>query len=600
MTLSPEQMRSLKLMDIDVYVLRNAAAAVVAIAAPSPARVPVTTPEAPPRADPRGPVSESVRAEWEALRREVPACTRCPLHRDRTQTVFGVGDQNAEWMLIGEAPGAEEDRQGEPFVGRAGRLLNSMLAAIGLKREEVFIANILKCLRHNAPVQLGDGSWEHIGRLVRSRYAGSVMSVDANGNVIPKQVTGWYESPIGGRRVYKLTYRGAKNAGSSRSGIHLTGDHTILTPRGFIQVQHLLPGDQIATGQGLSALAFDTVCGTLLGDGTLNKQGSYLAFAHSARQREYAGFKVELLRELQPQMHDVTVAAVSGGEKLYPAVHVRTTAHRALRLLRRDFYSPGKRVPGWMSDRLNARMLAIFFMDDGYTRIRPNRSPLAEIATCGFQKDDLQILIAGLARLGLTAGESRGRLYFDAAMTVRLSETIAPYVPQSMRYKLHPRIEKRVSFDPTLLNHGPRRVFYDEVESEDITNQPRADRSFFCIDVEDTHNFVTSGGVVHNCRPPQNRDPKPEEAAACAPFLQRQIALVRPRIILALGRVAAQNLLQTDTPIGRLRGRRYEYPDPSVPVVVTYHPAYLLRSPKEKRKVWDDLQTALGIFRGQP
>lgn len=85
------------------------------------------------------------RMIWEELRRTVAECTRCELHRGRTQTVFGVGDPHAEWLIIGEAPGAEEDRQGEPFVGRAGQLLTAMLLAVGLEREQVFIANILKC-----------------------------------------------------------------------------------------------------------------------------------------------------------------------------------------------------------------------------------------------------------------------------------------------------------------------------------------------------------------------------------------------------------------------------------------------------------------------
>jgi uracil-DNA glycosylase family 4 len=83
--------------------------------------------------------------DWDPLRTAVAACTACELCKTRTQTVFGVGNQQAEWLVIGEAPGAEEDRQGEPFVGRAGQLLNAMLLAIGLPRETVYIANILKC-----------------------------------------------------------------------------------------------------------------------------------------------------------------------------------------------------------------------------------------------------------------------------------------------------------------------------------------------------------------------------------------------------------------------------------------------------------------------
>lgn len=82
---------------------------------------------------------------WPELEARVRTCQACGLHPTRTQTVFGVGNREARWMIIGEAPGAEEDRQGEPFVGRAGQLLNAMLKAIGLAREQVFIANILKC-----------------------------------------------------------------------------------------------------------------------------------------------------------------------------------------------------------------------------------------------------------------------------------------------------------------------------------------------------------------------------------------------------------------------------------------------------------------------
>ena len=94
---------------------------------------------------------------------------------------------------------------------------------------------------------------------------------------------------------------------------------------------------------------------------------------------------------------------------------------------------------------------------------------------------------------------------------------------------------------------------------------------------------------ILKCRPPNNRDPSAEEAAACAPFLARQIELVAPRIILCVGRIAAQNLLGTATPIGKLRGQRHAWGPRQIPVVVTYHPAYLLRSPGEKRRAWQDL-----------
>jgi DNA polymerase len=103
---------------------------------------------------------------------------------------------------------------------------------------------------------------------------------------------------------------------------------------------------------------------------------------------------------------------------------------------------------------------------------------------------------------------------------------------------------------------------------------------------------------ILKCRPPNNRDPRPEEERACRDYLERQIRLIRPKIILAVGRIAAQNLMKVDTPIGKMRGRTYSYQDTGIPVVITYHPAYLLRSPLEKRKAWQDLLYAKRVFAG--
>jgi DNA polymerase len=94
---------------------------------------------------------------------------------------------------------------------------------------------------------------------------------------------------------------------------------------------------------------------------------------------------------------------------------------------------------------------------------------------------------------------------------------------------------------------------------------------------------------ILKCRPPSNRDPTPEESSTCTPYLNRQIELLRPRVILALGRIAGQWLLQSELPIGRLRGQVSRYGDAEIPLVVTYHPAYLLRSPLAKAKAWQDL-----------
>lgn len=104
---------------------------------------------------------------------------------------------------------------------------------------------------------------------------------------------------------------------------------------------------------------------------------------------------------------------------------------------------------------------------------------------------------------------------------------------------------------------------------------------------------------VLKCRPPNNRDPRPEEAANCRPWLDRQIALIRPKLILVVGRIAAQTLLGTDAPLSRLRGQVHRLPGTDIPVIVTYHPAYLLRTPKDKRKAWDDLKLACRVMAGE-
>ena len=115
----------------------------------------------------------------------------------------------------------------------------------------------------------------------------------------------------------------------------------------------------------------------------------------------------------------------------------------------------------------------------------------------------------------------------------------------------------------------------------------------FAVGLQREQVFIAN---ILKCRPPNNRDPKPEEVDACSSYLREQIDLIQPKIILAVGRIAAQNLMKTETPIGKMRGQRYQYADTGIPLVVTYHPAYLLRSPREKRKVWQDLQLAMRVY----
>jgi DNA polymerase len=112
------------------------------------------------------------------------------------------------------------------------------------------------------------------------------------------------------------------------------------------------------------------------------------------------------------------------------------------------------------------------------------------------------------------------------------------------------------------------------------------DRMLAAIGLPRDQVFIAN---ILKCRPPGNRDPRPDEALRCEPFLLRQIELVRPRVLLAVGRISAQHLLKSDDPVGRLRGRWFEFGPARIPLRVTYHPSYLLRAPEQKGKAWHDL-----------
>ena len=139
-------------------------------------------------------------------------------------------------------------------------------------------------------------------------------------------------------------------------------------------------------------------------------------------------------------------------------------------------------------------------------------------------------------------------------------------------------------------------------ENEDLQGEPFVGQAGKLLD-----NMLKALGLdrrqnvyianVLKCRPPGNRNPEPQEVAQCEPFLRRQVQLLQPRIILAMGRFAVQSLLGSSEPIGKLRGRRHEYM--GVPVVVTYHPAYLLRNLPDKAKAWADLCLANELVNAQ-
>jgi uracil-DNA glycosylase family 4 len=158
-----------------------------------------------------------------------------------------------------------------------------------------------------------------------------------------------------------------------------------------------------------------------------------------------------------------------------------------------------------------------------------------------------------------------------------------------------------------VLGVGPRRSDWMVIgeapgAEEDRRGEPFVGRAGHLLDAmlhavglnRGTNVYIAN---VLKSRPPGNRDPKPEEVAACLPYLMRQIELLQPRLMLAVGRIAAQNLLSTDLSLGRLRGKVHHFGEFNTPLIVTYHPAYLLRTPADKSKAWEDLKFARSVFR---
>jgi len=520
----------------------------------------------------------SKQKRLDVLSGEVSKCQSCRLHEGRTQTVFGEGDLDAKVVFVGEAPGQTEDETGRPFVGRAGKLLDNMIASMGLKREDVYIANICKCLRYNAMVLLENGTYERISKLVATKYNGRVMSVDGS-IIVPKRVIGWYSSRLDNRNVYKLSFVSSKRNSNGFANVVLTEDHKVLTTRGWVKVSDLDSADQIATGIGISDISKQILIGTMLGDGHISKASSYLSFSHSNKQSDYLEFKKEVI-EFGFYTDDVVVKL---NNKTYYAKKARTKASRALAFFRKEFYPNGiKIVPKNLI--LTPISLAFWFMDDGYTKHK-NSCCLSEIAAHSFTDDDRLFLVEQLKKLGLDSyqrSKSRGRILFDKENSRKLSEMISPYVCDSMRYKLARCVD--IAFDRLLLNPGLPVCLYDNVVVEKTTIP---EKIVYCIDVEDTHNFVTAGGVVHNCRPPGNRKPKPDEMDTCKPYLAVQLGTIKPKVIVALGNTALEGL----TGRGEISKRCGDWEDWfGWKLMPCYHPSALLRNPNWKTPAWNALQ----------
>lgn len=363
--------------------------------------------------DVKVPIPPGTYQTIDLLAKHCNECYRCELGESRTHAVVERGDREADIMIIGEAPGQNEDETGLPFVGKSGQLLDKILASVKLDPEkDVYVANIVKCLTGDTLIFTTEG-YLRLDWIVKNRWLGKVLSVNILGELVWKKITNWYQSPLAGRKLYRVTFPGQK------IGYTATADHPILTHRGWISVAELQANDLVATGtpksglEALMATAFADVC---------------------------------------------------------------VISQRSLHNLK--------------------------------------------------------------------------------------------YQQESFLTEWQPVIKREVSHD---------------LESPFV----------YCLDVEETANFVTPAGVVHNCRPPGNRTPTAKEISACKPYLLEQIRLVNPKIILFTGATALKGLTGEKKGISKVRGEWIEWEGRLCMAI--FHPAYLLRNPsKEKGKpkwlMWQDIQ----------
>ena len=200
--------------------------------------------------------------------------------------------------------------------------------------------------------------------------------------------------------------------------------------------------------------------------------------------------------------------------------------------------------------------------------------------------------IAGLTTLLKKHPDAEATTQTDAVTTMTW-DALAQRVAQCHKCKLSEQRTQTVfgvgSHNADLLFIGEAPGFHEDRQGEPFVGRAGQLLTAMLAAIRLTRNDVFIANIL-KCRPPNNRDPAPSEVANCTPYLLEQIQLLQPKLIIALGRIAAHFLLETKQPLARLRGRLLTYAPAKLPLLVTYHPAYLLRNPRDKSKAWQDWQ----------
>ena len=525
-----------------------------------------------------------------AQERALAGCRRCRLCEGRTTIVFGAGNPRADFVCIGEGPGADEDAQGLPFVGRAGQLLTRMLASVDLARETAYITNTVKCfISPRVLIYTPEGykpiKSMSVGDLVlthRGRFR-PVVYVRPRG-VLPK-----------GSEVIRISVRSSD--GEDRKSVHMT-----VTPEHPFRVGGVWKrADEIAPGDPITTLGDQCeVCGRQYFvryeryDRRSYRTCSYRCHNkrvfHSAEAREkvrltmkaqYADGRRDtvLITRRANQRHRELVASglariqhLSSGERQRARV---TLAANVTAGTRRGVTGFGEAELKPILERLGVKYVHLFALPGSsllYDFGLPDDRVLIEVRGPGFNNAASQERATVKERLAKDHGYLLLNLWW--AQIIDQPDSVEEILRRLLR------------------NHRGEYIFVDATVVGVTRRRSQRDFPLYNIGVEEDESYIAAGIVSHNCRPPGNRNPETDELAACAPFLAAQLAVIQPKVILSLGSVATQSLLRTKEPIGKLRGRIHPYG--SAVLIPTFHPAFLLRNPgpEYRRMAWEDLKLA--------
>jgi uracil-DNA glycosylase family 4 len=532
-------------------------------------------------------------SELDRLAAEVSMCTLCILHKSRVKAVPGEGPAPVDIMFVGEGPGFHENQQGRPFVGAAGQFLEELLASIGLKREQVYITNVVKCfISPRVPIYTSEGY-----RPVKDIRVGDLV-LTHTGKFRPVVYVRPRETLPKGSPLVRLTIRSNGKGNSKPVSLMVTPEHPFLIDGEW------KPAHQIRSGDSMKALGDRCeVCGETYFvrydryDARVYHTCSYRC--HNRRIYHNPEAREKVRRSMRAQYakgkrdpnvitaraHARTREMVAAGEAKAGRWTTEERGRSRVSVAQRVTEGRAGHRTGFgelelvsLLDRLGVEYVHHFAFPDSsliYDVCLAHKKILIEVRGPGFNNQAAQERALLKDRLAADNGYLVVNLWWAQIVD-------QPEMVEAMLRRL-------------LRNHAGEYVFVD-VEVVAVEHRvSQRDFPLYNIGVEGDESYVAAGIVSHNCRPPGNRDPLPEEIEACEPYLDRQIALIRPKVIVTLGRFSMARAFPNEK-ISRIHGQPKKVD--GIVYMPMYHPAAALHQPSLRETVEEDFRKLPEILAG--